>query len=240
MTFAVLNAWNLWTMAMYEDSPIQRPLFGTLVPKTMPCTFKLIYPQSYDQQSSRSALDADPNFRWCRGPSCEAGQVHEGGETQPIVRCVNCGFRTCFRHQEPWHEGMTCEKYDAMRRDPDAFQAHIETQEQSTLASQHQQQQHQARNQGDAARRRHEAEQRKAAVNAMRQRAREEEASRREVGRASQPCPGCKRPIQKRDGCDHMKCSQCRYEFCYKCLANYERIRWFGNSAHRSSCTHHR
>jgi hypothetical protein len=136
---------------------------------------------------------------------------------------------------------MTCEKYDAMRRDPDAFQAHIETQERSTLASQQQQQQQdQARDQGDAERRRLEAERRKAAVDAMRQRAREEEASRQEVGRASQPCPGCKRPIQKRDGCDHMKCSQCRYEFCYKCLANYERIRWFGNSAHRSSCSHYR
>ena len=227
------------TLGLWRCKEIRRSSdFCSVRPtQTMLCTYKLIYPPSYDQQSSRSALDANPNFRWCRGPCCEAGQVHEGGEAQPIVKCDNCGFRSCFRHQEPWHEGMTCEKYDAIRHDPDAFQAYIETQEQSELASQQQQQ---ARDQEDAARRAREAERRKAAADAMRKRVQEEEASRLEVGRASQPCPGCKRPIQKRDGCDHMKCSQCRYEFCYKCLANYERIRWFGNSAHRSSCSHHR
>jgi hypothetical protein len=73
-------------------------------------------------------------------------------------------------------------------------------------------------------------------------RAAEEEASRVEVEKSTKKCPGagCTWNIQKNDGCNHMTCLKCRYEFCWVCLADYNSIRRKGNSAHKKHCTDYR
>jgi hypothetical protein len=61
----------------------------------------------------------------------------------------------------------------------------------------------------------------------------------------TKPCPGegCGVQVQKGDGCFHMTCSRCRFEFCWECLTDWRRIFVPGDeggflraSGHREGC----
>lgn len=43
----------------------------------------------------------------------------------------------------------------------------------------------------------------------------------------TKPCPQCHAPIERSEGCNHMTCKKCRYEFCWLCS-----IRWPGYNQH--------
>ncbi|XP_059589459.1 E3 ubiquitin-protein ligase RNF217 isoform X2 [Alligator mississippiensis] len=47
--------------------------------------------------------------------------------------------------------------------------------------------------------------------------------------RNAQKCPKCKIHIQRTEGCDHMTCSQCNTNFCYRCGEKYRQLRFFGD-----------
>ncbi|KAF1992720.1 hypothetical protein P154DRAFT_596343 [Amniculicola lignicola CBS 123094] len=66
----------------------------------------------FDELVTRNIMNADPDFSWCRG-GCGAGQIHTTGEAGNSFRCAQCGFRMCVIHEDTWHEGETCEQYDA-------------------------------------------------------------------------------------------------------------------------------
>eukprot|EP01061_Rhynchopus_euleeides_P012923 TRINITY_DN22710_c0_g2_i1.p1 TRINITY_DN22710_c0_g2~~TRINITY_DN22710_c0_g2_i1.p1 ORF type:complete len:244 (+),score=49.09 TRINITY_DN22710_c0_g2_i1:106-837(+) len=57
--------------------------------------------------------------------------------------------------------------------------------------------------------------------------------------RETKKCPKCLTHIQKRSGCDHMTCVKCRYEFCWRCTADYTMIRRNGNKHHKPTCAYH-
>ena len=85
-----------------------------------------------------------------------------------------------------------------------------------------------------------------------------EEEKRRGVVKV---CPRCGIEVMKNGGCDHMQCTcpflefvvfcgkelacgnvgqNCRFDFCWRCLADYHAIWRYGNHYHRRSCPHWR
>lgn len=38
---------------------------------------------------------------------------------------------------------------------------------------------------------------------------------------STEPCPNCGVSISKSDGCEHMVCRRCNYEFCWQCMMAY-------------------
>ncbi|KAG5846669.1 probable E3 ubiquitin-protein ligase RNF217 [Anguilla rostrata] len=47
--------------------------------------------------------------------------------------------------------------------------------------------------------------------------------------RNAQKCPRCRIHIQRTEGCDHMTCTQCNTNFCYRCGEKYRHLRFFGD-----------
>jgi len=51
------------------------------------------------------------NYTMCLGPNCDGAQHHE--DASPMMVCNTCQYKTCVTHKLPWHEGKTCEEFDA-------------------------------------------------------------------------------------------------------------------------------
>ena len=46
----------------------------------------------------------------------------------------------------------------------------------------------------------------------------DDEETKRWLGANSRNCPSCSAPIVKAGGCNHVKCAQCRADFCWACM----------------------
>ncbi|KAH6848109.1 hypothetical protein B0I37DRAFT_415786 [Chaetomium sp. MPI-CAGE-AT-0009] len=222
--------------------------------------------ERYQTLSFRSAISSSENFLWCTS-GCGYGQVHEGGASSPIVTCRLCAHRSCFHHKVAWHENLTCDEYDALLADPANFRSRFdmdnEEAEQAAAARQAQEDADRVFAQGllaeeqrvvaeeRAAKERAKREEREAAERAAREtreremreaaarKKLEEDASSRTVGSTTKPCPGCRSPIEKNEGCAHMTCAWCKHGFCWDCLASHKEILESDNSAHKAECPWH-
>eukprot|EP01062_Namystynia_karyoxenos_P003150 TRINITY_DN11112_c0_g1_i1.p1 TRINITY_DN11112_c0_g1~~TRINITY_DN11112_c0_g1_i1.p1 ORF type:complete len:300 (+),score=119.20 TRINITY_DN11112_c0_g1_i1:92-901(+) len=61
----------------------------------------------------------------------------------------------------------------------------------------------------------------------------------------SSKCPKCKVRVEKMaegnqdEACDHMTCTACKHEFCWRCLCDMDKVFKHGNHYHKSGCRHY-
>ncbi|KAH6953372.1 hypothetical protein DER45DRAFT_575760 [Fusarium avenaceum] len=72
----------------------------------------------YDEYLKLKALSQMPSFMWCLAEKCSSGQIHDL-IFDSHVSCAECEFEMCFTHQVKWHEGLTCEQYESLKRTGD-------------------------------------------------------------------------------------------------------------------------
>ncbi|KAL5608919.1 hypothetical protein FOVSG1_003600 [Fusarium oxysporum f. sp. vasinfectum] len=102
----------------------ERPVINTAAAAAAASSSSSSSASPYERQALRAAVEEDENFFWCTS-DCGSGQIHDSGSAQPIVVCIKCSHRSCFRHGVNWHEDLSCEEYDRLQEDPD-FRGHLE------------------------------------------------------------------------------------------------------------------
>ncbi|KFA81896.1 hypothetical protein S40288_01727 [Stachybotrys chartarum IBT 40288] len=169
----------------------------------------------YENLALRAAMSQADDFFWCTS-GCGSGQVHESGTDQPIVVCLHCGHRSCYQHNVPWHQDLTCDEYERFLEDPENFRSQLELDNEEwarrtkaihdmdrTLArelfTEEEQQARESKAQQKAER---ERAQRAATMarKAAARRKKEDEKSLERIRKTTKTCPGCGWAIEKRDG----------------------------------------
>ena len=176
---------------------------------------------SYETLRFRAEISKHPNFVWCL--ACNSGRLHEGGDDQPIVECMECHAQSCFKHKMPWHHGITCEIYDKLqKRYIDGFGAaqpkppfksfwhymqeifhRRKSPEKTTLARAAK-----IHDEAEAKRYRQRSERGICSAIARIKQQRHNAASEKTIKKVCKNCPNpdCNAPIEKRNGCSHMIC----------------------------------
>ncbi|MCJ1351345.1 MAG: hypothetical protein MMC33_001329 [Icmadophila ericetorum] len=157
----------------------------------------------YSERDAHNTIEHTPGFIWCPISGCGSGQIHEGGADAPIVTCVNCRQLFCFTHRRKWHAGLTCEQVD---EDP-LLEEELEG-EQITQSTKR-------RGLSEKERRENEAKKAERAT-----RRKEEQLGEEMAKRISKRCigPNCNWRAEKDNGCKHVTCVKCKFEYCFQCL----------------------
>ncbi|KAM0417473.1 hypothetical protein ACHAPT_012537 [Fusarium lateritium] len=75
----------------------------------------------YDRYLLNALLSKERNFRPCLRRGCNSGHIYDELEiNDPYgsrIVCKDCSFVMCFKHQCPWHHGLSCDEYNLRIRD---------------------------------------------------------------------------------------------------------------------------
>lgn len=170
----------------------------------------------YDRFCLLKHLSSVEGFMWCLRPGCENGQIHLPPAPLPLwrrardetrdrerereasqrVSCEACGFEMCLRHQMAWHDNLTCAGYDRLSSPPPPSSSSSSPSSSGSPSS--------------------------SSSSALSESA----LSKAWIDANTKRCPGkrCGIPVEKNEGCFHMTCRSCAFQFCWECLAPWSDV----------------
>lgn len=203
--------------------------------------------------AARAALSSIPNFYWCLSPHCSAGQIHPFPlSTNPTFVCATCSHTYCLNHPStPYHSGLSCPEYDALLHPPLQLTSispisHAPHQPPFPQLTYYNSQSspssppstHQPPSLADIS---STSASLVIAYRAAAEKTSQEKSDERLAKEIGKRCPNafCGWWIEKNEGCDHMTCSKCNFEFCWECCAPFAPILRRGNKFHRGWCKYY-
>jgi hypothetical protein len=81
---------------------------------------------SYASRATENTIDQIADLFRCPDAKCNAAQLHVDGEESPIVICVGCRKKYCFKHKIGWHENLGCDEYDQFLANPRGFKSRLD------------------------------------------------------------------------------------------------------------------
>ncbi|XP_069827835.1 E3 ubiquitin-protein ligase RNF14-like [Dendropsophus ebraccatus] len=142
----------------------------------------------YDRLLLQSSLDLMADIVYCPRPSCRTPVMQEPDKTMGI--CSACKYAFCLYCKTAFHGLSPCKV---------SAEEFIELMKEYMTASEE---------------RKKEMLRRYGSFD----KAVEDFKNREWLQENSKPCPNCKSPIEKNDGCNKMTCTACKKYFCWLCL----------------------
>jgi hypothetical protein len=155
------------------------------------------------------------NFIWCTA-GCGSGQIHDSNNHHPIVTCLHCEKKSCFVHNVPWHEGVSCREYNRILEDPEYSSPRVEKNAPSARRERNRDgvdgmtrrsatsEDAVGRHRDFKRKQRRDREKLEEAAVRLREnmfrRRRDEVKSAETIRRTTKPCPGCGTSIEKSSG----------------------------------------
>ncbi|XP_069827821.1 E3 ubiquitin-protein ligase RNF14-like [Dendropsophus ebraccatus] len=142
----------------------------------------------YDHLLLRSSLDLMTDIVYCPRPSCRTPVMQEPDKTMGI--CTACKYAFCLYCKTAFHGLSPCmvSAERLVELTKEYFAANAKTKREMLKRY------------------------------AQLGKAVEDAKNKEWIQENSKPCPSCKSPIQKIDGCNKMTCTACKQYFCWICL----------------------
>ncbi|CAG8736329.1 13724_t:CDS:2, partial [Gigaspora rosea] len=191
----------------------------------------------YEQLKLNLTLSLIPNFYRCTNQDCDSGQIHEEGDTSPIMTCINCKQKSCVVHNllidNTQLNCPECEPVSPSTPSNEAEGTVVKTKRSSfwkrlipdkkndelspTLRKIEIEKENtklilkNLKELKKAEKRKQQEEKRKSLI------VKKQEKKSEDYIRRLKQCPACKSSIQKSGGSDKMICGnpRCRHEFCW-------------------------